>query len=210
MEQRHLCLNVPPTLLGDVNKVQNRSLNVGKRRDSAHLNSVSLVERPVQNSRGVDHLPPAVLIVKMSNEEGLGGEGIRFDLHSCIGHLIHEARLANIRVPRQDQGPSGRVNRRQPGEMLPDFLKVRQRRLELLHRSAHTSQTCSLEHLALVCRVCVLQQTDVVLRDVVDDVAYSRNLAESQLVVIPVIQDIAEVRVEGMDVVESGKFLQDV
>ena len=56
-------LNGVTTLLGDVNEVQNTAMEVCKSRDGLHLNDIALLQRMIKDTRGVDHLPPAVTII---------------------------------------------------------------------------------------------------------------------------------------------------
>ena len=94
--------------------------------------------------------------------------------------------------------------------MLPDLLEVRERRGVLLHDGAHASQRRSLELLASVERVAVLEELDVILGDLVDDVLGGIELPERELVVVLVVQNVEEVAVEGVDIVKLREGVQDV
>jgi hypothetical protein len=65
-----------------------------------------------------------------------------------------------------------------------------------------------LQALASVQRVGELEQTHVVLGDVVDEVARGVELTQRQLVVVLVVQDVHEVGVEGVDLFELGELVE--
>jgi hypothetical protein len=55
----------------------------------------------------------------------------------------------------------------------------------------------------------VLHHTDVVLGDVVSHVSGGVDVAESDFVMVSVVDDVDEVCVEGVDVVEFGEVVED-
>ena len=61
-----------------------------------------------------------------------------------------------------------------------------------LHDRGHTTEGSSLELLASVKRVAEFEQPDVVLRDLIDEMARGAELAEREFVVVLVVKDIAE------------------
>mmetsp|Transcript_6112 Transcript_6112/g.17055 ORF Transcript_6112/g.17055 Transcript_6112/m.17055 type:complete len:318 (+) Transcript_6112:1042-1995(+) len=99
LEEGGLLLDSVAALLADVHNVKHSGAEVGKSRHALHLNGVALLQGAVQDPRGVDHLPAQVLVVHVPHVEGLGGEGIRLNLHVGAGHLVHEAALANVGIP---------------------------------------------------------------------------------------------------------------
>jgi hypothetical protein len=93
--------------------------------------------------------------------------------------------------------------------MLSDFLEVAERGLQFLEESAHSTEGGSLELFAPVERVGVLKQSDVILGDAVHDVLGLVDVAQSQLIVITIVENVHEIGVEGMDVVQLGELLDD-
>lgn len=97
---------------------------------SLHFNRVSLLERFIQNSWGVDHLPAEISVVHVSNIERLSREGVRLnfyvgpsDLKKYIFryryhnrwiyyYFVDEAGFANVGEAAEDDGTSVRVNGR--------------------------------------------------------------------------------------------------
>jgi len=69
------------------------------------------------------------------------------------------------------------------------------------------AKTRTLELLAAVERITVLEQLEVVLGDVVDLVLDRVDLAESELVVVAVVQHVHEVSVKGVDVLDTERGL---
>lgn len=48
--------------------------------------------------RDYSNLPANVLVIHVTNKQGLGGEGIRLDIHVRTRHLVDEAALADVRI----------------------------------------------------------------------------------------------------------------
>mmetsp|Transcript_9210 Transcript_9210/g.22947 ORF Transcript_9210/g.22947 Transcript_9210/m.22947 type:complete len:243 (+) Transcript_9210:1379-2107(+) len=164
----------------------------------------------IEDSRGVDDLPPHVVVVQVADEERLCGEGVGLHIYASIGDYVHEGRLSYVRIASKDQCARRGVDRRQPAQVLPHFLKVRERPAQLLHRSAHAAQRSPLEHLALVQAVSKLHHLHVVLGDAVDYLLGRIDLTQCQLVVVAVVQHVAKICVERVDVVNLREVLQDL
>ena len=161
-------------------------------RDTLHLDRVHLLEGVVEDSGGINDLPPHVTVVEVSNEEGLGGERVWLDIDIRAGNLVDEGRLADVWVPADEERARGRVDRGQAGEVLPDLLQELERLVLPLHDRRHPAEGGSLELLASVKRVAEFEQPDVVLRDLIDEMARGAELAEREFVVVLVVKDIAE------------------
>lgn len=56
----HLLLDSIATLLGDVNEIQDTAMEVCQSSDGLHLNDIPLLQRVIQDTRSIDHLPPVV------------------------------------------------------------------------------------------------------------------------------------------------------
>ena len=61
-----------------------------ERSDTLHLNRIHLLERMVQDTRSIDHLPSHVSIIQMSDEERLGGECVWLDVDIRTGDFVDE------------------------------------------------------------------------------------------------------------------------
>ena len=90
--------------------------------------------------------------------------------------------------------------------MLAYLLQVLQTLILALHDGAHSAECCPLELLTAVERVAELHQTHVVLGHVVDEVFGRVDLAQGQLVVILVVEDVHEVGIKRVDVVQLGEL----
>mmetsp|Transcript_13757 Transcript_13757/g.26671 ORF Transcript_13757/g.26671 Transcript_13757/m.26671 type:complete len:232 (+) Transcript_13757:1470-2165(+) len=177
--------------------------------DGLHFDGVALLKRLVQNTRGIKYLPPQVLVVHVTNVQRLGGKGVRLHLDVGASDLVHETRLTNVRVASDEQRTCAGVDRRQTAEMLADFLEVAQRALVLLHEGGHATESSTLELLATVERVTVLEETGIVAGRGGDETLGNVKLAESELVVVAIVENVAEVTVEGVDVVELGEVVEN-
>jgi len=203
VEEADLLLHRVATLLREVHKVENAGPEVGEGGDGLHLDGVARLQGVVKNSRGVDDLPPEVLVVHVAHEEGLGGEGVGLDVNVGPGHLVHEAGLAHVRVAGDEEGAGVGVDGGETGHVLPDLVQVGQGVLQALHEGAHPAEAGTLQLLAAVERVAELEEAAVVLGDVVHMVPGRVDLAQGELVVVLVVQDVEQVSVEGVDVLKK-------
>jgi len=89
--------------------------------------------------------------------------------------------------------------------MLPHLLEVGQTGLLAFENGAHPTERRALEAFAAVERIAVFDHADHVAGDGVDEGAGRVDLAEGEFVVVAVVEGVAEVGVEGVDVGEAGK-----
>ena len=90
VEELALGLDRVPALLGEIHEVEDARLEVREGGDTLHLDVVHLLEGVVEDTGGVDHLPPHVAIVEMADEKGLGSEGVRLDIDVRARDLVQE------------------------------------------------------------------------------------------------------------------------
>ncbi len=93
--------------------------------------------------------------------------------------------------------------------MLTDLFEVSERILLALHDGGHTTKGCTLELLASVERVTELDETNVVLGDLLDEVLSGVELTKSKLVVVLIVENIEKRGDERVKVVHDGKLLED-
>ena len=210
LEERHLLRDREAALLRDVDHVEHAALQVRERGDRLHLDRVALLEGLVEDARRVDDLPAHVLVVHVAHVQRLGRERVRLHLDVGARHLVHEGRLADVRVARDDDRARGGVDGGEAHHVLPDLLEVLERAFLPLHDRAHAAQRRALQRLAPVERVAVLEQLDVVAADAVDELARDVHLAEGELEVVAVVEDVHQVRVERVDVVQPREVRQDL
>ena len=118
--------------------------------DALHLNRVHILERVVQDTRGINYLPSEVFIVKVANEKRLGRKGIRLHIHISAGDFINEGRFSNVGVAADEECTSVGVDIGKTGYMLSHLLKVRQGVFLSPHDCRHA--VCKL-------RLCQVQKT---------------------------------------------------
>jgi hypothetical protein len=128
----------------------------------------------------------------------------RLHIDVCAGDLVNEAALADIRVAADQQRPRVGIDRRETRNVLPDLFEVRERVFLPLHDGRHAAECGPLELLAPVERVAKLDQADVVLRDLGDEVARRVELAEGELVVVLIVQDVEEGGEERVEVLQES------
>ena len=93
--------------------------------------------------------------------------------------------------------------------MLSDVLQVLQALVLAFHDGAHATQSSAFQLLAPIEGVTKLHQPDVVLGHVVNEVFGCVHLTQSQLVMVPVVQDVHEVSVERVNIVKLRKLGQN-
>lgn len=64
-----LLVNRVTTGFRNIDKVQDTSLKMGQSSDRLHFNVVQLVQRLIQNTRGVNNLPSDVIVISVTNEQ---------------------------------------------------------------------------------------------------------------------------------------------
>lgn len=90
MEELALGLDGVTTLFGKIHKVQNSGSQVGKSGDTLHFDGVHLLQRVVENTGSVDHLPSKVLVVHVSDEQRFGCERIWLNIDVRSSDLVDE------------------------------------------------------------------------------------------------------------------------
>ena len=179
-----------------------------------------MVEQPGR----VNDLPAQILVVRVSDKERLGGEGVWLDLDVGARDRVDERRLADIGEARDDERACVGVDGREAGQMLTHLFEICQCAGLTTHDGAHTTQCRPLQLLAPVQRVSKLHQPHKVLRHtvnmgelnmgeswqcgsvLVDEMARRVDLAQCELVVVLVVQHIDEVSIEGVDVIQCGEL----
>ena len=94
--------------------------------------------------------------------------------------------------------------------MLAYFFEVRETGFLSLENGAHSSQSRPLETFAAIKRVTVLDHANHVASNLVDQGAGRVDLAESEFVMIAIVESVAEIGVEGMNVIQARKLGQDL
>mmetsp|Transcript_9318 Transcript_9318/g.19659 ORF Transcript_9318/g.19659 Transcript_9318/m.19659 type:complete len:220 (+) Transcript_9318:304-963(+) len=141
----------------------------------------------------------------MTHKETFGREGIWLNVDISACDFVHEGTLTHIGQSAHEQRPRIRIQRRQSAHVLPDLLQITQTGLLPFQNGAHPTQRRPLETLAPVEAVAVLDHADHVAGHAVDELLGRVDLTQGELVVISIVEGVAEVGVEGMDVGEAGE-----
>lgn len=91
--------------------------------------------------------------------------------------------------------------------MLPDLLEVDEGILQSLADCGHATEGSSLQLLALEERLTVLQKTNVVARDGLDESFRSRELTKSNSEVIRIVEGVEQIAMERMDICQARESL---
>lgn len=224
-KRTHLSLDSVSTLLTQVHEVEDTTPQVSERGDTLHLDRVHLLEGVVEDSRGVDDLPPEVLVVHVPDEERLGGKGVGLDVDVRPGDLVDEGRLSDVGVTANEESTGGGVDGRETGHVLSDLLEVGKGILLTTHDGGHSEQEEShqlrprkqrvafdspskgslLELLASVQTVSELEQSAVILSDGDDQVSGSVELSKSELVVVLVVEYVEQGGEERVEVLRGER-----
>lgn len=97
-------------MLRGIDHVDYAALEVCQGGDGLHLDRVHFLELMVEDPGGVDDLEAEVVVVGVADVEGLGCEGV--GLHFDVGSTdaVDEARLTDVGVAGQENGPFVRVD----------------------------------------------------------------------------------------------------
>lgn len=203
VEELALRLDGVAALLGEIHKVEHARLEVRERGDALHLDVVHLLERVVEDAGGVDDLPAHVAVVEVADEEGLGRERVRLHVDVRARDLVEEGGLADVGVPADEERAGGGVDGGETGEMLADLLEELECFVLPLHDRGHATEGGALELLASVERVAELEETDVILGDLVDEMAGSAELTQRELVVVLVVKNVEQGREKGVQILQN-------
>lgn len=195
VEELDLIANRVTALLGQIHEVHDRGPKMGNGGNGLHFDGVHLFKRVVQNTGGIDGLETQVLVVKVTDEQTLGGESIRLNVDVGTGDAAQEAGLSDVGVTADQEGAGVGVDRGQTTQMLTDLLKVDKGVLETLADGSHTTQGSALELLALEQRLGILDQADVVAGDRFDKMLSSRNLTQSDSEMIGIVEGVHQILV---------------
>lgn len=209
VEELDLGLDGVAALFREVDEVEDGGAEMGNGRDGLHLDRVHLFEGVVEDAGGVDGLEAQVLVVKVADVERFGGEGVRLDVDVGPGDGLQEGGLADVGVSADEEGAGVGVDGGETAKMLPDLLEVLEGALETAGDGGHAAEGGALELLALEERLSVLDETDIVTGDLLDQVLGGRELAEGDPEVVRVVEGVHEGAVEGVDVLETGEGLED-
>ena len=138
--------------------------------------------------------------LQVTNVETLGCESVGLDLDIGARDLLQERRLADVGEAGNNEGTGVGVDRRQTAQMLPDLLEVDERVLEPLADCGHATERRLLQLLALEERLSILEQTDVVTCDGLDQRLGRRQLAEGNAEVVCIVEGVEQIAVERVDV----------
>ena len=139
----------------------------------------------------------------MTNVETLGCESIGLDLDICARNVLQERGLANVGETRNDKRACVGVNRGQTTQVLSDLLEVDKRVLEPLANCCHATQRRLLQLLALEQRLSILQETDVVTGNSLDQRFGGRELTKSNAEVVCIVEGVEQIAVERVDVLQA-------
>jgi hypothetical protein len=193
-------LNAVSTLLRDIDDIEYSSTQMSQSSNGLHLDGVAVFERMIENSGSIDDLPREIVVEGMTDKERFGSEGIGLHIDFSTRDLVHEAALTDVGVATQDDGARVGIDRRKARQMLAHFFKIGQRGALAFDQCTHATQSSSLELLATVERVAVLEQTSIVFTESIDQVAAGVEMAESELVVVAIIENVDQIGIERVDI----------
>jgi hypothetical protein len=93
--------------------------------------------------------------------------------------------------------------------MLSDFFEETKGGTESLDDLGHSSESSSLEHFASIHGITVLHESNVILGNIVGEVTSSVDVAQSDFVMISVVDDVDKISIEGVDIIELGETFED-
>jgi hypothetical protein len=93
--------------------------------------------------------------------------------------------------------------------VLADLVKIKKRIFQSATNGCHTTKCGTLELLALEQRLRILEKTNIVSGDSLDQMLSSRKLTEGNAEVIGIVEGVEKVLVERMDVLKSWEAVEN-
>mmetsp|Transcript_62137 Transcript_62137/g.173586 ORF Transcript_62137/g.173586 Transcript_62137/m.173586 type:complete len:234 (-) Transcript_62137:293-994(-) len=177
-KERALLFDGVTTLFRRIAKVQDTASQVRQGNNCLHFNSVTFLQRMIQNTRGINDLPAQVLIVTVPYEERFGSKCVWLDIDVTTGNLVHKARFSNIGQPAHQQSTGVGVQSRKARKMLSDLFQVSKRCLLAFQHSAHPTQGSTLQTLAPIGRVGILDHPNHISCDLIHQGASGVQLTQ--------------------------------
>ena len=78
----------------------------------------------IKNTRRINNLPSHISIVKVTDEEGFGGESVWLNINICPSNFVDEGGFSNVRVTANEKGTGCRVDSGETRDVLPDLFEV--------------------------------------------------------------------------------------
>lgn len=163
----------------------------------------------IEDTGSVDGLESQVLVVEMTDKQTLGGEGVRLDIDVGSRDASQEARLSDVRETADDQCARVGVDGRQTTKMLSNLVQVEERVLQSLDNGGHATQRGPLELLALEERLSVLEKSDVISGNGLDQMFRSRKLTQGDPEMVGIVEGVEQILVEGVDVLQAREAVED-
>lgn len=145
----------------------------------------------------------------MTNEQTLGGESVRLNIHVRTGNVPQETRFSDVGVAANDQSPGVGVDRGQTTKMLAHLFEVKERVLKALANSGHATQASALQLLALEERLAILEQTHVIPRHRLNQMFRRGELTQRNAEMVGIVKSVEEIFVERMNVLKLRETLED-
>lgn len=208
-KELHLGLDRVSTLLRQIHKVKNGRTQMGNGGNRLHFNCVHLFKRMVQDTGSVDGLKSQHLVVKVTDEQTLGGEGVWLNVDVGTRNVLEETRLSDVGVTADEECSGVRIDGWETTKMLSDLFEVEKRILHALADGGHATESGSLELLALEERLTILEQTNVISGDGLNQMLGRRQLTESNSEVVGIVERVEQILVERVDVGETRESVED-
>lgn len=93
--------------------------------------------------------------------------------------------------------------------MLSHLIEIQERIFEALADGGHATKRGPLELLALEERLAILEQTDIVSGNGLDQVLCGGELTERNAEVVGIVERVEQILVERMDILQSRETLED-
>ena len=142
-----------------------------------HLDRIHLLERMVEDPRGINRLEAEVLVIEVPDVQRLCRECVRLDIDIRPSHSLQERTLPDVGIPAYNKRTGIRVDTRQPAQVLSNLLEIRKRVFQTLAYRRHTPQCRAFELLALKQTLCVLDEPHIVPAHRLDEMFRRVDLA---------------------------------
>ena len=145
----------------------------------------------------------------MTNEQALSSESVWLNIDIGSGDTLQETRLSDIRVTADEKSAGVWIYRRKTSQMLADLVEVDKRVFKSAADGGHTTESSTLELLALEERLSILEKSDIVAGHSFDQMLGCGELTKGDTEMVSVVEGVEEILVERMDILKSWEAVEN-
>ena len=145
----------------------------------------------------------------MTNKQTLSSESVWLNIDIGSGDALQETRLSDIRVTADEKSTGVWIYRRKTSQMLTDLVEVDKRVFKSAADGCHTTESSTLELLALEERLSILEKSDIVAGHSFDQMLGRGELTKSDTEMVSVVKGVEKILMERMNILKSWETVEN-